>query len=60
MVYKHASPNSPRQRNSLLDWAYNNKVILLHLSYILLLAVIGLSNSVWLQRILRRVGWRKD
>ena len=42
LVYKHSSPAHRRQpRNSLLAWINNNKMVIIHLAYISMLALIG-------------------
>jgi len=67
LMYKHTAPASgvagasqSVNNNPIATFISNNKIVVLHLAYILLLAFIGLSNSVWFQRWLRKRGWVND
>lgn len=65
LVYKHTSPppgagRTPRPGTALAALLADNKVLLFHAAYILMLALIGFSNSTWLQRWLRKLGWKDD
>jgi len=60
LVYKHGSSGasaSSGYTNLLATFIADNKLLFLHLTYILMLALIGFSNSPWLQRWLRKYGW---
>jgi len=56
LVYKHGS-GCAANTNLLGSFIADNKLLLLHLTYILMLALIGFSNSPWMLRWLRKNGW---
>jgi len=57
LVYQHQPPVLAKSDNIITLWIKENKMLLLLLAYAFLLVCIGLSNSVWLKRWLRRSGW---
>jgi len=57
LVYKHSSATPSLASNKLVMFINRNRMILLLLAYIFMLALIGLSKSTTVQRWLRRLGW---
>jgi len=61
LVYKHSSAAASCISNSkLLTFANKHRMILLAVAYIGMLALIGMSKSVIVQRWLRKIGWAVD
>ena len=65
LVYKHGlnprpAVGQPRSSSWVSAQLYQHRMVLFHLAYILLLAAIGLCNSTWIQRWLRKLGWKEE
>jgi len=57
LVYKHSSANTSLSSNWLVHFINRNKMVIMLGAYMAMLVFIGLSNSTWVQRWLRRLGW---
>jgi len=57
LVYKHSTTTPTVSNNWIAYFINKHKMVLLLVAYVLMLALIGLSNSTWVQRKLRKLGW---
>jgi len=57
LVYKHSSATPTLSSNRLMLFINRHRMVLLLVAYMGMLALIGLSKSVIVQRWLRRLGW---
>merc|ERR1712142_210873 len=57
LVYKHNVASTRIRKNKFLQLVNDNRMVFLLIAYIGMLALIGLSKSVTVQRWLRRRGW---
>jgi len=57
MIYKHSSVVNNLRRSWVGNFVTENRMILLLVAYAAMLALIGMSNSQWFRRWLRRNGY---
>jgi len=57
LVYKHNVTSTRIRKNKFLQLVNDNRMVFLLVAYVGMLALIGLSKSVTVQRWLRRRGW---
>jgi len=57
MIYRHETSALRAGRGIIAAWIGRNRLILLLLAYAAMLALIGLANSQWVKRWLRRNGF---
>jgi len=57
MIYRHESSAIKTERGIILTWVGRNRMLLLLLAYAAMLALIGLANSQWVKRWLKRRGF---
>jgi len=57
MIYRHETSALRAGRGIIAAWVGRNRMLLLLLAYAAMLALIGLANSQWVKRWLRRKGF---
>jgi len=57
LVYKHSSATYSLASNRVMMFVNRNRMVLLLVAYVIMLALIGLSKSTTVQRWMRKMGW---